>query len=62
MYAQGEIQKAVNNIDFGDTVGLGTGSILRAFKWRGDLELCEILLERWIGSDNIGACHESLPP
>lgn len=62
MNTQGEIQETVNNINLGDTVGLGTSSILRAFKWRGDLELCEILLERWVGSDNIGACHECLPP
>lgn len=61
MNAQGEIQKAVNNIDFGDTVGLGAISILRAFKWRGDLELGEILLECWVGPDDIGACHECLP-
>lgn len=62
MYAQGEIQKTVNNIDFGDTVGLGTVPTLRNLKWRGDLELCEVLLECWVGSDNVGACHECLPP
>lgn len=62
MNAQGEIQKTVNNIYFWDTIGLGTVSLLRGFKRRGDLELCEILLECWVGSDDIGACHKCLPP
>lgn len=44
MNAQGQVQKAVNNIDFWDTIGLSTGPILRAFKRRRYLELCEILL------------------